>query len=159
MLGLNQLILISNDKGQDCFLITDLLIMPFWTSLSSRVQYFSPVPFHFITHNLISELICFAFFVCMDYMGWYRHLVKINIKYKYKYKNIHKFPQMEDLSDLGKLNKKNPIHPQTTCSHTRTHEWQIIDITASCGISIDITHTACWTETWNMNRDINGVRE
>ncbi len=50
--------------------------------------------------------------------------------YKYKYKNIHVFPQMEDLSDLGQLNKKNHIQPQTTCSHTHTHEWQILDITA-----------------------------
>ncbi len=83
-LGLNQLILISTDKGQDCFLITDRfqlvswLSMPFCTSLSSCVQYFSPVSFYFITHNLISELICFVFFVYMDYLGCYRHLVKIS---------------------------------------------------------------------------------
>ncbi len=66
-LGLNQLILISTDKGQDCFLITyrfqlvSWLSMPFCTSLSSCVQYFFPMSFHFITQNLISELICFAF--------------------------------------------------------------------------------------------------
>ncbi len=29
--------------------------------------------FHFITHNLISELICFVFFICMVYLGCYRH--------------------------------------------------------------------------------------
>ncbi len=27
--------------------------------------------------NLNSELICFVFFVCMDYLGCYQHLVKI----------------------------------------------------------------------------------
>ncbi len=31
--------------------------------------------FHFITHNLISEVICF---VCMDYLGCYRYLVKMS---------------------------------------------------------------------------------
>ncbi len=70
MLGLNQLILISTNEGQDCFLITDRfqlvswLSMPFCTSLSSCVQYFFPVSLHFITHNLISQLICFCF-LCM----------------------------------------------------------------------------------------------
>ncbi len=85
MLGLKQLILISTDKGQDCFLITDRfqrvswLSMPFCTFLSSCVQYFFPVSLHFITHNLISELICFVFFVCMDYLGCCRHLVKSQV--------------------------------------------------------------------------------
>ncbi len=37
-----------------------------------------PVSFHFITHNLISELICFVFFVCMYVFVCYRHLVKIS---------------------------------------------------------------------------------
>ncbi len=37
-----------------------------------------PVSFHFMTHNLISEFICFVLFVCMDYLGCYRHLVKIS---------------------------------------------------------------------------------
>ena len=61
--GLNQMMFICTDKGQDCFLITDRfqlvswLSIPFCTSLSSCVQYFFPVSFHFITHNLISELI------------------------------------------------------------------------------------------------------
>src|SRR4029434_1064196 len=32
-------------------------------NISKRVQYFFPVSFHIITHNLISELICFGFFV------------------------------------------------------------------------------------------------
>ncbi len=81
-LGLNQIILISTDKGQDCFLITDRfqfvswLSMPLCTSHSSCVQYFFPVTFYFITHNLISELICFVFFICMDVLGCYWHLVK-----------------------------------------------------------------------------------
>ncbi len=70
--------------GQDCFLITDRfqlvswLSMPFCTSLSSCVQSFFPGSFHFITQNLISELICFDFFLYMDYLGCYRHLVKLS---------------------------------------------------------------------------------
>ncbi len=82
--GTNQLILISTDKGQDCFRITDRFLLVSWlsmsfcTSLSSCVQYFFPVSFHFITQNLISEIICFVVFVCMDYLGCYRHLVKIS---------------------------------------------------------------------------------
>ncbi len=82
VLGL-KLILISTDEVQDCFLITDIfhlvswLSMPFCTSLSSFVQYCFSVSLHFITHNLISELICFVVFVCMDILGCYRHLVKI----------------------------------------------------------------------------------
>ncbi len=43
-----------------------------------EVQYFFPVSFHFITHNLISELIWFVLFVYMDYFGCYQHLVKIS---------------------------------------------------------------------------------
>src|SRR4029434_8708663 len=71
-LGLNQLIFICTDKGPDCFLITDRfqllswLSVPFCTSLSSCVQYFLPVSFHMMTHNLIPELICFGLCVCMD---------------------------------------------------------------------------------------------
>ncbi len=38
-----------------------------------------PVSFYFNTHNLISELICFVFFVCMDYLGYYQHLVKMSL--------------------------------------------------------------------------------
>ncbi len=70
-------ILIFTEKAQDCFLFTDRLLlvswfyMPFCTSLSSCVQYFSPVSFHFIMHNLISEMFCFVFSVCMDYFGCY----------------------------------------------------------------------------------------
>ncbi len=60
------------------FQLVSWLSMPFCTSLSSCVQYFFPVSFHFIMHNLISELICFVFFVFMDYLGCYRHLVKIS---------------------------------------------------------------------------------
>ncbi len=84
VLGLNQLILISTDETQDCFLFTDRfllvswLYMPFCTSLSSFVQYLSPVSFHFIMHNLISELIYFYFFVCIDYFGCYQHLMNIS---------------------------------------------------------------------------------
>ncbi len=33
---------------------------------------------HFITQNVISELIYFVLFVCMDYLGCYRHLVKMS---------------------------------------------------------------------------------
>lgn len=79
----NQLILICTDEGEDCFLITDRfqplswLSMPFCTSLSSCVQYFFTVSFHIITHNLVSELISFVFFVCMGYVG-YQHLVNIS---------------------------------------------------------------------------------
>lgn len=61
-LGLNQLILICTDKGQDCFLITDrfqlvswLLLLTFYTSTS--VQYFPPVSFHTITHNLWTSMV------------------------------------------------------------------------------------------------------
>ncbi len=68
-LELNQLILISTDKGQDCFLITDRfqlvswLSMPFCTSLSSNVQYFFPVSFYFIAQlNFWTYLFCF---LCM----------------------------------------------------------------------------------------------
>ena len=83
-LGLNQLLLISTDRGLDCFLITvsfqqlSWLSMPFCASLSSSVQYFFPVSFHIITHNLISELIFVCFFVCMAYLGCYQHLVNIS---------------------------------------------------------------------------------
>ncbi len=70
---------VDRDKGQDCFLLLlAWLSMPFCTSFSSCVQYFFPVSYHFITHNLISELICFVFFVCMDYLGCYWQLVKIS---------------------------------------------------------------------------------
>ncbi len=68
-LGLNQLILISTDKGQDCFLITDRfqlvswLFMPFCTSLSSCVQYFFPViPLYYTELNFWTYLFCF---LCM----------------------------------------------------------------------------------------------
>ncbi len=60
------------------FQLVSWLSMPFCTSHSSCVQYFSPVSFHFITHYLISELICFVFFVFMDYLSCYWHLVKIS---------------------------------------------------------------------------------
>ncbi len=33
---------------------------------------------HFITQNVISERIYFVLFVCMDYLGCYRHLVKMS---------------------------------------------------------------------------------
>ncbi len=39
--------------------------LAFYAFLHLCVQYFFPVSFNFITHNLISELICFVFFVCM----------------------------------------------------------------------------------------------
>ncbi len=46
----------------------------------SVVKYFSPVSFHFITHNFISEIVCLVLFACMDYFGGYWHwsIVYIN---------------------------------------------------------------------------------
>ncbi len=41
------------------------------TPAISVVKYFSPVSFHFITHNFISEIVCFVLFACMDYFGGY----------------------------------------------------------------------------------------
>ncbi len=45
------------------------------------------------THNLISELV-FVFCVCMDYLGCYRHLVKIS---KYERKKSKLWDKMSNL--------------------------------------------------------------
>ncbi len=45
--------------------------MMYYINSCKRLQYFSAVSLHFITHDLISERICFVFFVCMDYLGCY----------------------------------------------------------------------------------------
>lgn len=57
-LGQNQLVLICTDKGQDRYLITDGFQLDLSFVFST---FFSPVPFHIINHNLISELLCFCF--------------------------------------------------------------------------------------------------
>ncbi len=43
-------------------------VLAFHAFLHFPVQYFVPVSFHFITHNLMSDLISFIFFVYIVYI-------------------------------------------------------------------------------------------
>lgn len=53
-------------------------------NISKNVQYFFPVSSHIITRKLISERICFDFFLCIDYLGCYQHLMKISCQYNFR---------------------------------------------------------------------------
>ncbi len=78
--------------------------------------YFSTVSFHFITHNLISELICFVFYAWI----WYRTLVKILCQqYLEKYVYWEKWWCIQYLFYL--LHTHTHTHIQYIYTHTHTH--------------------------------------
>ncbi len=53
-----------------------------WCSNLLKIALGHLMSFHFIPHTLISEIICFVFFACMDYLGCY------DIWWKFQVNNI-----------------------------------------------------------------------
>ena len=99
--GLHQLILLCTNRGQVNLLNTDKLQLlswlarPFYPSFSSCVQYLFPVPFHFITHNLIYEHKCLdSLYVCITWVDadiWWKFHVNSLIRNMFFERNVDVF--------------------------------------------------------------------